>query len=306
MQNTARIVGYSAAGTLLLGILTLLWYLQFRGPGRSIKVEVHFPALGVLLEDDAVTRKGVEIGKVRNIRLRNDSALVTLEFYRSFFIPGDSRFINFNYSLMGERMVLFVPGNSSEPMDLKSPQPGLYSEGVSEMIHKVDELLAMVQDITRLAGVMDTGSDSVPALKTTLRNRIYPVAENWSAFIREFSELEESLTGNLETVAGLSVEIANTLPEAGKDLDKFVKTTSKTIATVDSLMIRALPLLEKTEALLAAAQDPDSPMHSLLSDPTLYRMLKRVNDELSNLLDLVRRDGARDLIHWRNLRLWRN
>ncbi len=302
MQNTARIVGYTASGLILLGVLALLLALQMKGPGRAITVQVHFPALGTLLLDDAVTKSGVEIGKVRRIHLQGDTALVTLEFYRAFFIPGDSRFVNFNYSMMGERMVLLVPGNSPERMDLTRIQTGYYSEGVSEMIHKVDELLKLVETLARFAGVLDTGSTSLPALKTTLHSTLYPVAQNWSEFVQDFSRLEQTLMGNMESLSDLTLKMVQALPQAGNDFDRVVQRASTTLSALDSLILRTLPLLEKTESLLAAAQNPDSPLYPLLSEPTIYQTLRRLNHDLNQAVNLAKSDGVKDLIRWRNLR----
>ena len=49
--------------------------------------------------------RGVEVGRVISIRAADSGAVATLELYRQTRLPKDSRFVNFNYSLFGARMV---------------------------------------------------------------------------------------------------------------------------------------------------------------------------------------------------------
>src|SRR4051812_16187015 len=110
MENTARIAGYSVALAILAGMLSVIFILREGVLFPHNRVKVAFPSIGTLMEDDPVKSRGVEVGRVASIEAGNGTAVATLELYRRVTLPKDTRFINYNYSMFGARMVIMVPG----------------------------------------------------------------------------------------------------------------------------------------------------------------------------------------------------
>src|ERR1700748_1429485 len=116
-EPRARIAGYDTVGALRIFICWIGHSVlhEILHPDRVISVR--FPDLGTLKIEDPVVENGVPIGRIKSVRLQDGFPLAEVELYRRDFIPSDSRFIDFNHSLMGARMVVLHPGHSEIPMD---------------------------------------------------------------------------------------------------------------------------------------------------------------------------------------------
>ena len=144
MEKSARLAGYLLAFSALIGLLVVVAFLQDGNLFLRTTVKVAFPSAGTLMVDDPVKVRGVEVGRVDQIEAGPAGPVITLELYKRTALSRDTRFVNFNYSLFGSRMIVLLPGTSAEPMDMQSVQPGTFTTGVTETIHKVDELLRTV------------------------------------------------------------------------------------------------------------------------------------------------------------------
>jgi len=302
MEKYARIVGYASALAILLAALALVMGLREGVLFPHHRVRVRFPAIGTLMEDDPVKLRGVTVGRVASIQAENGEAIATLEFFHGTPIPADSRFVNYNYSLFGARMVILVPGTSREPMDAERVQQGDFSTGVSESIHRVEELLRTVSEYKRLSMRLDRGSDTSLSVQQFLALRVYPVLERFAALTRDMDTLQNAAGSQLD---GLETAVAG-MDRLGRGLssqsDTLVARAERTLDRLARLTAQSTVVLHGLEEIAIACQDTTHGPGRLIANRDLYDKTMAVTHALENMLKLLEKDGLTDAIHfWRNV-----
>jgi ABC-type transporter Mla subunit MlaD len=305
MEKTARLAGYILSLTALAGLMILVAFLQDGNLFRRHLVQVSFPAVGTLMEDDPVKARGVEVGRVDRIERGPDGQpLVTLELYKRRPLARDTRFIDYNYSLFGARMVVLVPGSSAEPLDVDRIQQGYFSSGVTESIHKVDELLRTVVEYQGLASRLESGNDSVPALHQLLSAKVYPALDRFGAFASRLERLENQASADLDRVALASRQMKGFSRVMTAGTDSLVSKAQLTVERVALLTAQTTAILVSLEKMIATAQDTSALAGRLLTDRELYERTMVVAHALTDLLRKVEEEGLKDIINfWRNVHL---
>lgn len=150
METRARFIGYLSLASALVLLAYLGGLFRYEAEHGRRVLRIRFPETGTLMTEDPVTQNGVPIGKVLSITLdpSNPNASVTeIELFHNDFIPADSRFVDFNHSMMGSRNVVLVTGTSPLPLDATRIQAGFYAPGVAETLHRAGELLDLTAEV---------------------------------------------------------------------------------------------------------------------------------------------------------------
>lgn len=303
MENSARIAGYGVTLAFLAALLAFVLFLKEGSVFRSHEVEVAFPGVGTLMEDDPVKLHGVEIGRVSSIRASAQGPIVTLELYKRVPLPKDTRFVNYNYSLFGARMIIAVPGTSTEPLDEKSIQRGDYSNGVAETIHRVDELLRTVAEYKALSARYEKGAGpGEPSLAELLDKRVYPALDGFSRFAHRLEDLQDKASGGMTQAALFSDDMGRAARIVSERTDSLVVKTGQTVEEVAALTARSEALLQSLEKIIAAAQDTTRASGRLLMNRDLYERTVALANSLKSLIETTQKKGIHDMIHfWRNV-----
>lgn len=302
MENSARLAGYSLTLLALACLMGVLANLQDGGLFRRALIEVEFPSVGTLMEDDPVTLKGVEVGRVDGIRRSPRGPVVTLELYKRTPLSADTRFINYNYSLFGARMVVLSPGRSPEPLDPDAVQQGYFVSGVAESIHKVEELLRTVVEYRGLADRLERGGDSALSFRDLLERRIYPALDGFTAFAAQLETLERKASGNLDGVARASADMRRWSGTMAHGTDTLVAQAQATVDRMSRLTAQTVVLLNGMEKVILATQDSSRLTGRLLAQRDLYERTLSLSHALNDLLKDIQKQGLKDIIHfWRNV-----
>jgi phospholipid/cholesterol/gamma-HCH transport system substrate-binding protein len=302
MEKYARITGYAAALAILLGALALVMGLREGVLFPHNRVRVRFPAIGTLMEDDPVKLRGVSVGRVSSIRAEGGEAIATLEFYHSTPIPADSRFVNYNYSLFGARMVILVPGTSRDPMDAAKLQQGDFSTGVSETIHRVEELLRTVSEFKRLSMRLERGSDTSLSVQQFLGDRVYPVLERFGTLVRDMDTLQNAAGARLDDLEAASAGMDRLGRGLSTQSDTLVSRAERTLDRLARLTAQSMIVLHSLEEIAVACQDTTRGPGRLVANRDLYDKTMAMTHALENMLKLLEKDGLTDAIHfWRNV-----
>jgi ABC-type transporter Mla subunit MlaD len=303
MEKSARLAGYILALSALAGLMILVAFLQDGNLFRRNLVQVAFPAVGTLMEDDPVKARGVEVGRVDRIERGPDGhPLITLELYKRLPLARDTRFVSYNHSLFGARMVVLVPGQSDQPLEAGQVQRGYFSTGVTETIHKVDELLRTVVEYQGLASRLESGNDSVPSLHQLLAAKVYPALDRFGAFAARLEHLENQASDDLDRVALASRRMKGFSKAMSAGTDSLVTKAHLTVERVAVLTAQTTALLGGLEKMMSTAQDTTALAGRLLANRDLYEKTMVVAHALTDLLQKVEEDGLKDIINfWRNV-----
>ena len=288
-------------------LAALLWTVSMLREGILFphnRIRVAFPAIGTLMEDDPVKLQGVQVGRVAEIESENGSAIATLEFFHRTPIMKGSRFINFNYSLFGARMVILVPGDSKTPIDKNAIQQGDFSSGVAETIHKVEDLLVTVMEYKKLSTRLEMGSDTSLSIQEFLAKRVYPVLEEFGAFTRDLETLQTQAGSHLDRLSQASVEVNRFGRELSVGTDTLVLRANRTLGQLAVLTAQAAVVLKSLEEIVIASQDTSKGASRFLVQREMYDQALSLTHALQDILKIAKKDGLTDAIHfWRNVHI---
>ena len=303
-ESLARALGYAC----VLGIVVLAGFLaetirrETSAPLRLIRV--HFPELGTLMEDDPVLQEGVAVGRVRTLDVDGIQSMVELEMFRIGSLPEDSRFVNFNHSLMGARMVVLVPGQSDLKMDERMIQDGRFAGGVAETVHRVDDLLNLVISLRKETIRIFTGPQA-PFAPGGLPKQIDLAIQQLEFAARKTEKAGRDIKAGLKEWGTAGKDIRSDIRDAKKSLNPAwtrLESTFRTMVAVEKSVGSALAPMEE---LLASFQDSESGFHTLLNDRKEYDKLVDMLHTLQKALTLLGNNGT-DIIHYRNLRFFKH
>jgi phospholipid/cholesterol/gamma-HCH transport system substrate-binding protein len=304
MEKHARLAGYSMALVLLAG---LLWIVSMLREGLLFphnRLKVAFPAVGTLMEDDPVKLQGVQVGRVSAIEAIDGKTVAVLEFFHRTPIPKGSRFINYNYSLFGARMVILVPGNSREPIDGNRIQEGDFSTGVAETIHKVEDLLVTVLEYKRLGSRLEKGSDTSLSIQQLLTTKVYPALEEFGALTKDLEALQNEAGAQLDQLAAASVRVNGFGRDLSSQSDTLMIRANRTLAQLTSLTVQATVILKGLEEVIVACEDTTKGANRFLVQRDMYDRALSLTHALQDLLKVAKNEGLTDAIHfWRNVHI---
>ena len=304
MERYARVTGYLVALAMLAGMLALVATLREGLLFPHNRIQVAFPSIGTLMEDDPVKLNGVQVGRVASIGNIGRASVATLEFFHRTPVTKGSRFINCNYSLFGARMVIMVPGASREPIDYKEIQNGDFSTGVAETIHRVEDLLKVVLEYKQLSTRLEKGTDSSLSIQQVLTTRVYPVLEQFGAMTHDIEALQNEAGAELERVAAATAGMDRVGRELAMQSDTLVVRANRTLARLAVLTAQSTAVLKGLEGIVVACEDTTKGPSRFLVQRDIYDRTLSLTHALQDLLKLVREEGLTDAIHfWRNVHL---
>ncbi|HKP96201.1 MAG TPA: MlaD family protein [Fibrobacteria bacterium] len=304
MERYARLAGYSVALALLAGLLSIVSMLREGLLFPHNRVKVAFPAVGTLMEDDPVKLQGVQVGRVASIEAAGGKTVAVLEFFHRTPIARGSRFINYNYSLFGARMVILVPGQSREPIEKNEVQQGDFSTGVAETIHRVEDLLITVLEYKKLSSRLEKGSDTSLSIQQLLATKVYPVLEEFGAFTRDLEAVQDRAGAQLDRLTLASARVDGFGRDLSSQSDTLVLRANRTLAQLAALTAQSTVVLKALEEIALACQDTTKGTSRFLVRREMYDHALSLTHALQDLLKVANKDGLTDVIHfWRNVRI---
>ncbi len=298
-----RIAGYFGV-LIILGFA--IWFSTFlihevRRYDRILRVQ--FPELGTLIVEDPVVRNGVPIGRVKSLTLQNGQALAELELFHRDFIPADSRFINFNHSLMGARMVVLLPGSSKNPLDEATIQTGFFADGVAESLRRVNDLLATVATIRAQIDQLTSGPNA--AISPALLNHLNDNALQLNRLALKVDQGGKSLRAGLESWVHAEYALQKGLTTVHSGMDSSEKQITTFLNSANAAEQQVDMLLSSAEKLLVGVQDSTGITHSLLNDPKVYDNIKTSLVVLDSALRILQGDGLHHVVGWKNIHFFK-
>ena len=299
MEHRARLTGYASASLLLLLILWLATAVCHDAFHPRRVIQVRFPELGTLMVEDPVLENGVPAGKVRKVEFRQGIAVVELEMFRREFIAADARFVDFNYSLMGARRIVLLPGHSRISMDESQSQTGVFLDGVAETIHRVGELMGLVADLRAQSRRLFEGTNAPlsPALLATLDND----ARAMNRLAERIDATGKSLHAGLDAWVRLENSIPAGLKNVQAGLNAAENQTASLLNAASSAERNADGILSTVEKLIASTRDSTGTAHALLYDRSAYDELVSSLNILDAALKTFQEKGLNGAVKWRNL-----
>lgn len=225
------VVGGSILAALAAVAAGVIWLgeVQLSGPRRL--EEARFRSVGGLGVGDAVTLRGVKVGRVEAIRLAGDDwVAVDLRLDREVEVPAEPAAVVTPSSLFGEWAVTVVsrtapfddpsvPRQFAEAVEVHGARawPGATQIDISQLTAKAGQIAG---DIATLTGRVETVFDSAMAVKLrTTVGELAQLASDLQAFVRQQQGRVERTAASAERGAGSLAAAAADFAAAAARLD---------------------------------------------------------------------------------------
>lgn len=262
---------------------------MFRG---RVSLETVVTDAGGLRKGDPVQMRGVNIGRVQEFDIGQDSVLIHLELERDYPVPADSRVRLRSSGLLGGMVAEIIPGRSTESVRGGQRLPGMTERGLldpgSGVGTRADTVLTRVQELLSRETVGDVGA-SVAELRIALAELSALVAEQR----QQLSGLGTALRGT-----ALNLERATTGPE----LQRAIARADSVAAVLNVTAAQLSGAGASLEAVLGRVEQGEGTLGRLSADAALYENMNEAAMEfriaarnLSALVEDIRANPRRYL-----------
>ena len=231
-------------------------------PRAYYQLNASFTAAGQgLLAGSDVKVRGVDIGRVRNIRLRDGRALVRLDIKKGQKVPITSSATIRPKTLFGEKFVDIEPG-AGDGTGPYLPDEGAIVDtlGGFELERVLADLYPVLkavkpQELTvildSLAQAADGRGPQINRLISTYSEVLGAQAANdaeLDQYLQELARLSEGLVALAPAALGLATDLNQTLPDLnarGPQLTALLDQTTRLSGDLDALLQRHTPFIDK-------------------------------------------------------------
>ena len=231
---------------------------------------------------DPVQMRGVNIGRVHQFALRDDSVEIVLEVDGEWEIPSDSRTRLKSAGLLGGMTVEIVPGQRNDAVGEGIRIPG--TGGAAPLMETAGVLAGDAQTV--LAKINDALSDetvggieeSVVELRDLL-GTLSTLAESQSS---QINQLTTSLNRSAQGVEGLTPELTRTITRA-----------DSAMVGLTEVSVRMRSAAESLDAILGRMERGEGTMGRLIQDDSLYVALTNAATSIQALTADIRENPNR-------------
>ena len=262
MKNTLETrLGIFFALALIVSVIILEMIGAADFLKRGYVITASFKTVQELKKSDLVKLAGVEIGRVEDIELKTNHAVVTMKIQDRYEIKTDSKAVIRFTGLMGQNFVSIQGGSDSAPR--------LVTGGTLQTVEQPDlgTIMQKMQDVaTGIEGL--TKSFSPDSFSTLLG----PIMD----FVRQNSPALTATIGNMKTVSDNVAQGRGTLGRLIND-DKFYTAAYSTVTNLQLVSSDVKGVMKEVEGMIGKASGVIDRVHAgegtlgmLLTDKTLY------------------------------------
>lgn len=294
--------------TFLGIIMMILGYNYLKGNeifSKNYSYQINFPNTTGLYPANSVVINGLEVGRVKEIKLADDlknQVLVTISLPKNLIIPEDSKFKIESLDLLGKKAISIERGLSASLL-----QEGIIYQGQipTDMISSItSQITPIAEKADKLIGSLDTmindvhiaiGKGENSALKKTMEN-VSATLENANKVLADVSHIFESQKSSIDNIIkNADGVMANTnvltkkIADNSESIDQIIKnfeTLSQKVSQADleSTINSAKGTLEEISKLLAAINEGQGTIGKLMKDENLYYTVDSTINTLNFLL----------------------
>jgi phospholipid/cholesterol/gamma-HCH transport system substrate-binding protein len=283
-------VVFFAAVILVVGAMWLSEH--YAGAAGGYRIRVQFESVPGLQRGNAVTFRGVWVGKVLGIYLDDGQPIVTLGFAQFDALPVDSKIIVKSEGLLGGQMVEVLMGKSSETFADNALTRGEIAGGIEQVMTDGGELVSSInQAMNQVASQENLMhiNNTIARFDTTTQilNTIW--ARN-----------QENLNVLLDSLALASGDASGLLRENRADVRgsvKNLKDASDRMAVLAQHMEETSVAMKETfenlNEITSQVRAGKGTVGKLIQEDGVYKHLDRTLTSVDSLVEDIKRDPTR-------------
>jgi phospholipid/cholesterol/gamma-HCH transport system substrate-binding protein len=278
--------------SVILLVLGILWFKEFKIHGASYEVTVEFPNTSGLSVGDQVEVKGVPSGKVDDIRFEENQALVTLQLDRGVVLYADARIAIENMGIMGQKVVTIQPGSVRAGKVAEGTLfRGEYLGGIPELMGGVGSALDTFEHLATRIDTLLAGFD------TEKREQTGRTLDNMERATKELADLlsenRGELSASIKSMNAAMTDLHQILDGRSVQFGEILDGTSAAAGRLDSTLTRLDSTVTRMDRILARVEDGQGTLGKAIEDRELYDQLTATLADAKALLKDVREHPKR-------------
>ncbi|MDA0709063.1 MAG: MlaD family protein [bacterium] len=287
------ILGAVVFFAVVILVVGSMWLSErYAGAAGGYRVRVQFDRVPGLQRGNAVTFRGVWVGKVLGIYLDGSQPIVTLGFAQFDALPIDSRIIVKSDGLLGGQMVEILVGHSSTTLADNELIRGELEGGVEQVVTEGSDLLSKFNEkLDRMAS-----EKNVMHISSTLA-KLDSTSQVLSAI---WSRNQETLNALLDSLALASGDASGLLAENRQDVRMSVKNlkeaTGRMVALSENMEETSAAMNEMMDNLnqiTGQVRSGKGTVGKLIQEEGVYDHLDRTLTTVDSLVEDIKRDPTR-------------
>ena len=261
----------------------------FKKPGYYI--HVCFDSVAGLEKGTLVRMAGVKIGKVKDIRLKGNTAEVIMGIDEGVRICKDAKATLASLGLLGEKYIEILPGEMPVYCQPEDTIEGLPPVSLDQL---GTQAMSIAEEFKKIGGMLRDiigEEESRENIKDTVKNLSVFVAELRNFLAENREDLDKSIKNSSEIIDRFEKEIVNAsrnldelianlngiLDENRADVRLNVQNTKDLIAKIDES-------LELVNQSLEKINKGEGTVGKLIQEPDLYEEAEKTMDELKRVI----------------------
>ncbi len=234
---------------------------------------------------------GVKIGYVKDIKLVENRALITMSIYPEIKVPRDSKAFLASLGLLGERHIEILPGKekvSLLPGEEMSSLPSVSFDQLGSQLISIGE--AIKETSSSLRRLM--GPEEKEKLSLTLNNLASISEEVQSLLESSRPQIEKGVASFSLTTEELGLEIkrlSQKLQEVASSLEELIEVNRdqihKSLTAISELSEKLKNTVENLDRLIDRLEKGEGTLGRLLNDPSLYDHAQKTVSKASSLTE---------------------
>lgn len=272
MDNERKVeigVGITVTAALLILVLGVLW-----GKGSNLFLKrtectVRFQDVRGLEKGDPVFIRGIELGEVNRIAIRQDFAEVRLRIKNEVPLFSDTQIFIEDKDMMGDKQVTVFPGNSQTPLNPGQVINGNVRINMLDILMGAEQLIRQTQDVLiKVNSVMNGGK---------VDRTIHNIEKTTSEANRLLAENRQSFRSIVKEMEGITRQFRE-------------DSTAARFGSIASRLDSTLVLMNR---FVTEAGQADGTMGRLIRDKKLYDHLVKTTVDLDSLIADVKQNPKR-------------
>jgi virulence factor Mce-like protein len=272
----------------IVGDLTTI----FQKPGYPLYL--YFDSAAGLEKNTIVKLAGVNIGNVRNIRLKEGQAEVTLDIDNNVRLRKGSTATLAALGLLGEKYLEIMPGKQQsfcQPGDTIAVIPSVSFDRLgSELVTVSDDIKETGKILRDIIGDEETKGNikdilnNLAQFASDLKDLSSDTKENLGLSIQKTSEAIQNFDNRVYDLAQSMDELVLLLKDMVEENRKSVKMNLENISELLNKADKSLELLDKT---LTNINEGEGTFGKLVKSPDLYLEAEKTIDEIKKIIKPV-------------------
>lgn len=266
-------------GLFVLMGLILLAYMSIKvtkfGIRRGYEVSAIFDSVSGLVKNASVEIAGVEVGRVKDISLKDGQAKVDMIIDPTVHLKRDSLALIRTKGVLGDKFVEIIPGTKIEEIKpgeviTETTAPSELDQLLTKVLPIIDDLKSVTHTLSDVIGT-EEGRESLKELRDNFREA--------SASIRSIAQQMEEGKGTLGKLVK-DETLYDTAKVALTDLSKLVKDIEAGKGTVgklindDTLYVEAKEAITNLRKISERIDKGEGTLGKLVKDDKLYEEVR--------------------------------